>query len=312
MKKLTIVVPALNEEAVLPTTIQRLIRIEQKLIKKYPLDPQSNILIVDDGSSDQTWNIIKQAHQTQPVCGLKFSRNFGQQNALVAGMKAASQAADLVVTIDADLQDDPEKIAEMLKQFFQGAEIVLGVRNNRDTDQWFKRTSANYFYKLLNMLGVKLIPNHADFRLMSKRAVLAFLAYQERNLFIRGLIPLLGFKTAKVYYRRTPRLAGQSKYPLTKMLAFAWDGITSFSIAPVKIILLFGGLASFLGIVMFLYSLITKLLGLTIHGWSSLMISIWVLGGLQMLSLGILGEYLGKITLEVKHRPRYLIETYLK
>ncbi len=277
------------------------------------LDRASNILIVDDGSVDRTWQIIEQEHQIRKnIAGIRFSRNFGHQNALVAGMKAASKTAKLIVTIDADLQDDPHKIGDMIDKFFQGADIVLGVRNNRSADTWFKRSSANCFYKFLNLIGVKLVPNHADFRLMSQRAVQTFLQYRERNLFIRGIIPLLGFKTAKVFYKRSPRLAGKSKYPLKKMLAFAWDGITSFSVAPVRLILILGILASSWGIVMLSYSLITKFLGLTVHGWSSLMISIWILGGLQMISLGIIGEYIGKITLEVKQRPRYIIQTYLK
>lgn len=313
MEKLTIVVPAFNEEEVLPTTIQILSKIENQLIEKKLLDRASNILIVDDGSVDRTWQIIEQEHQIRKnIAGIRFSRNFGHQNALVAGMKAASKTAKLIVTIDADLQDDPHKIGDMIDKFFQGADIVLGVRNNRSADTWFKRSSANCFYKFLNLIGVKLVPNHADFRLMSQRAVQIFLQYRERNLFIRGIIPLLGFKTAKVFYKRSPRLAGKSKYPLKKMLAFAWDGITSFSVAPVRLILILGILASSWGIVMLLYSLITKFLGLTVHGWSSLMISIWILGGLQMISLGIIGEYIGKITLEVKQRPRYIIQTYLK
>lgn len=313
MEKLTIVVPAFNEEEVLPTTIQILSKIENQLIEKKLLDRASNILIVDDGSVDRTWQIIEQEHQIRKnIAGIRFSRNFGHQNALVAGMKAASKTAKLIVTIDADLQDDPHKIGDMIDKFFQGADIVLGVRNNRSADTWFKRSSANCFYKFLNLIGVKLVPNHADFRLMSQRAVQIFLQYRERNLFIRGIIPLLGFKTAKVFYKRSPRLAGKSKYPLKKMLAFAWDGITSFSVAPVRLILILGILASSLGIVMLSYSLITKFLGLTVHGWSSLIISIWILGGLQMISLGIIGEYIGKITLEVKQRPRYIIQTYLK
>lgn len=313
MEKLTIVVPAFNEEEVLPTTIQILSKIENQLIEKKLLDRASNILIVDDGSVDRTWQIIEQEHQIRKnIAGIRFSRNFGHQNALVAGMKAASKTAKLIVTIDADLQDDPHKIGDMIDKFFQGADIVLGVRNNRSADTWFKRSSANCFYKFLNLIGVKLVPNHADFRLMSQRAVQTFLQYRERNLFIRGIIPLLGFKTAKVFYKRSQRLAGKSKYPLKKMLAFAWDGITSFSVAPVRLILILGILASSLGIVMLSYSLITKFLGLTVHGWSSLIISIWILGGLQMISLGIIGEYIGKITLEVKQRPRYIIQTYLK
>lgn len=309
MEKFTIVIPAFNEEEVLPSTIDRLLKIEDDLINKQLFDQTSDILIVDDGSSDRTWNIIKAAHQkNNRIAGIKFSRNFGHQNALIAGLQTAVQTADVMVTIDADLQDDPDAIFEMADKFINGTDIVYGVRNNRETDTWFKRNTAGMFYKTLNLLGVKLIQNHADFRLMSKRAVTTLLQYKERNIFIRGMIPMLGFNTAKVNYKRTPRLAGESKYPLKKMVAFAWDGLTSFSVAPVRAILILGVLASSLGVVALFYSVITKWLGLTVHGWSSLMISIWILGGLQMFSLGILGEYIGKLTTEAKLRPRFTIE----
>ncbi|ANK60641.1 glycosyltransferase family 2 protein [Loigolactobacillus backii] len=310
MEKLTIVVPAFNEEEVLPSTIKRLLQVENDLIKDLLFDQKSDILIVDDGSTDKTWDIIKTEHQNNDrVAGIKFSRNFGHQNALIAGMQTAVKTAAVIVTIDADLQDDPTAIAKMAAKFANGTDIVYGVRNNRATDTWFKRNTALMFYKTLNLLGVKLIQNHADFRLMSKRAIQTLLQYKERNLFIRGIIPMLGFKTDKVYYKRTPRLAGESKYPLKKMIAFAWDGLTSFSIAPVRAILLLGVLASSLGVIALFYSVITKWLGLTVHGWSSLMISIWILGGLQMFSLGIIGEYIGKLTTESKQRPRFTIET---
>lgn len=313
MEKLTIVVPAFNEEAVLNRTLQKLQKIENELIHSEILDYSSDILIVDDGSIDHTWEIIKKFHkENQQFKGIRLSRNFGHQNALIAGLSSAVISADLVVTIDADLQDDPMVINKMLNYFANGADIVYGVRNNRASDTWFKRTSAVVFYKILNLIGVKLIPNHADFRLMSKRAIKTFLQYKERNIFIRGIIPLLGFKSAKVYYRRTPRLAGKSKYPLKKMLAFAWDGITSFSIVPVRLILFLGLLACSLGVFMLFYTIINNWLGLTVHGWSSLMISIWILGGLQMISLGIIGEYIGKTMLEVKQRPRYTIQQHLK
>jgi len=224
-------------------------------------------------------------------------------------MQRAIGTADVVITIDADLQDDPNAIPAMVQKFADGADIVYGVRNNRDTDTWFKRNTALLFYKTLRILGVQLVQNHADFRLMSRRAIQTFLKYPERNMFIRGVIPMLGFKTDQVYYKRTPRLAGESKYPLKKMLAFAWDGLTSLSIAPVRAILFLGIFASCLGVAALIYSIGTKWLGLTVHGWSSLMISIWILGGLQMISLGILGEYVGKIMTEVKQRPRFTIES---
>lgn len=312
MQKLTIVIPAYNEQEVLPSSIERLLSIEQAVVEKNVLAPDSDILIVDDGSADDTWAVIEQLHRANAkVRGLRFSRNFGHQPALIAGLTEAIKTAGITVTIDADLQDDPTKIMDMVMAYSAGADIVYGVRNNRDTDSWFKRTTAQGFYGLLGLLGVRLVPNHADFRLMSKRAVQTFLTYPERNVFIRGLIPKLGYKTAKVYYKRTPRLAGESKYPLKKMLAFAWDGITSLTIAPVRLILILGVLAVILAFGMSIYSVAVKVLGLTVRGWSSLMVSLWFLGGLQMISLGVIGEYIGKIMNEVKGRPRYTIETRL-
>lgn len=309
MEKLTIVVPAYNEEEVLPDSVRTLLSVEDKLISSQMFDSSSDILIVDDGSTDDTWNIINEENErNKRITGIKFSRNFGHQNALIAGMTEAIKTADIVVTIDADLQDDPNAIEKMTREFLNGSDIVYGVRNDRHTDTWFKRTSAGAFYRILNVLGVHLIRNHADFRLMSKRAVEVLLEYKERNLFIRGMIPLIGFQSSKVYYKRSPRMAGESKYPLRKMLSFAWDGLTSFSIAPVRAILMLGILSSLLGVAAFFYSILTKWFGFTVHGWSSLMISIWVLGGLQMVSLGVIGEYIGKVTTEVKQRPRFTIE----
>ncbi|WP_164509896.1 glycosyltransferase family 2 protein [Lacticaseibacillus porcinae] len=310
MQKLTIVVPAFNEEEVLTSSIERLLAIENRVIAKHVLDQASDILIVDDGSKDKTWAEIEQLHQKHTrVCGLKFSRNFGHQNALIAGLTEAVRTADMMITIDADLQDDPDKIEDMVAQYLAGADIVYGVRNNRETDTWFKRTTAQGYYKFLGMLGVNLIPNHADFRLMSKRAVNTFLEYKERNVFIRGLVPKLGYPSAEVYYKRTPRMAGESKYPLKKMLAFAWDGITSLTIAPVRLILILGALSMVVAAGMSVYTLAVHLLGLTVRGWSSLMISLWFMGGLQMVSLGVIGEYIGKMTNEVKHRPRYTVQS---
>lgn len=310
MQKLTIIVPAFNEQEVLVSSVERLLAIEQRVIEANVLDRHSDILIVDDGSKDRTWAEIEQLHQAHPrVRGLRFSRNFGHQNALIAGLTEAVRTADITVTIDADLQDDPDKIEDMVTQYLAGADIVYGVRNNRDTDSWFKRTTAQGYYKFLGMLGVQLIPNHADFRLMSRRAVQTFLEYQERNVFIRGLVPKLGYPSAEVYYKRTPRTAGESKYPLKKMLAFAWDGITSLTIAPVRLILILGAAAMLLASGMTVYSLVVHLLGLTVRGWSSLMISVWFMGGLQMVALGVIGEYVGKMTTEVKHRPRYTVQS---
>lgn len=313
MEKLTIVIPAYNEEEVLASSVARLLTIEDQVVAEYTLATDSDILIVDDGSSDKTWSLIDQLHrQNSRVRGLRFSRNFGHQQALIAGLTEAVKTADLMVTIDADLQDDPDKIMAMVEQYANGIDIVYGVRNNRDTDTWFKRTTAGAFYGLLKHLGVDLIPNHADFRLMSRRSVETFLSYHERNIFIRGLVPKLGYPSASVYYKRTPRMAGESKYPLKKMLAFAWDGITSLTIAPVRLILILGVLATMLAVIMLIYTVSVKVLGLAEHGWSSLMVSVWFLGGLQMIGLGVIGEYIGKVTTEVRHRPRYTIQNKLQ
>ncbi|EJN92895.1 glycosyltransferase family 2 protein [Oenococcus oeni] len=310
--KLTIVVPAYNEEEVLTSSVQKLLAVEDQIAAQTVLGQRADILIVDDGSMDHTWDIIEKLHaMNSRVRGLRFSRNFGHQSALIAGMSEAVKTADMIVTIDADLQDDPDKIGDMVDAYADGADIVYGVRNNRETDSWFKRTTAQGYYKTLKLLGVELVPNHADFRLMSKRAVETFLQYPERNIFIRGLIPKLGFKTAEVFYKRTPRMAGESKYQLKKMLAFAWDGITSLTIAPVRLILILGALSCLLAVGMVVYAIVMKMLGLTVHGWSSLMVSLWFVGGIQMISLGVIGEYIGKLTTEVKHRPRYTVQTIL-
>lgn len=310
--KLTIVVPAYNEEEVLTSSVQKLLAVEDQIAAQTVLGQRADILIVDDGSMDHTWDIIEKLHaMNSRVRGLRFSRNFGHQSALIAGMSEAVKTADMIVTIDADLQDEPDKIGDMVDAYADGADIVYGVRNNRETDSWFKRTTAQGYYKTLKLLGVELVPNHADFRLMSKRAVETFLQYPERNIFIRGLIPKLGFKTAEVFYKRTPRMAGESKYPLKKMLAFAWDGITSLTIAPVRLILILGTLSCLLAVGMVIYAIVMKMLGLIVHGWSSLMVSLWFVGGIQMISLGVIGEYIGKLTTEVKHRPRYTVQTIL-
>ncbi|HBF73838.1 MAG TPA: glycosyltransferase [Lactobacillus sp.] len=315
-QKLTIVIPAYNEEEILVNSVHRLIDIEDQIAAKEAQGLQgirADILIVDDGSKDRTWELVEQLHQENSrVKGLRFSRNFGHQPALIAGLNEAVKTADMLVTIDADLQDDPDKIPEMVELYAGGDDIVYGVRHNRDSDSWFKRTTAQGYYRTLHMLGVELVPNHADFRLMSKRAVQTLLDYPERNMFIRGIIPKLGFKTGRVEYKRTPRMAGESKYPLKKMIAFAWDGITSLTIAPVRLILILGTIACLLAMGMVAYAVILKILGLTVHGWSSLMVSMWFMGGVQLISLGVIGEYIGKLTTEVKDRPRYTIQTILE
>ncbi|MFC6254166.1 glycosyltransferase family 2 protein [Secundilactobacillus hailunensis] len=315
-QKLTIVIPAYNEEEILVNSVHRLIDIEDQIAAKEAQGLQgirADILIVDDGSKDRTWELVEQLHEDNPrVKGIRFSRNFGHQSALIAGLTEAVKTANMLVTIDADLQDDPEKISEMVDLYAAGDDIVYGVRNNRDSDSWFKRTTAQGYYRTLHLLGVELVPNHADFRLMSKRAVETLLKYHERNLFIRGVIPKLGFKTGEVDYKRTPRMAGESKYPLKKMIAFAWDGITSLTIAPIRLILILGAFACLLAVAMVIYAVVLKVLGMSIHGWSSLMVSLWFMGGVQLISLGVIGEYIGKLTTEVKDRPRYTIETILE
>lgn len=308
MKKLTIIVPAYNEEEVLFNTIKILNNIEDQLIDKQLFQFNSDILIIDDGSYDHTWQIIEQQHHLNPrIKGIKFSRNFGHQNALLAGLEEAYKTADAMVTIDADLQDDPKMILKMATEYVNGTDIVYGVRNNRETDTWFKRNTAMLFYKSLNLLGVQLVQNHADFRLMSKRSVAVLLSYREQNLFIRGIIPKLGFKTAKVYYKRTPRMAGTSKYPLKKMLKFAWDGVTSLTIAPIRFISSSGILAILIGLLLF----IAQGIGWN-HHWFMTVASVWFLGGLQLLGIGIVGEYIGKIGTQVRQRPRYTIEETLR
>ena len=306
---LTIVVPCYNEELVLEKTTQELTRVLDKLVVKNKINSKSIILYVDDGSKDSTWEVIEKLTDLNAyVQGLKLSRNFGHQGALIAGLETARDFSDCVISIDADLQDDVDAIEMFIDKFNEGYEIVYGVRDKRDTDTFFKRNTALFYYKLMGKLGVNLVPNHADYRLLSKRALDEFVKYQEENIFIRGIIPLLGFKSAKVYYDRKERFAGESKYPLKKMLAFAFDGITSFSIAPVRFVTFLGFVLVFVGIVIAIYTLCSKIFSYTISGWTSLMLSVWLVGGVQLLAIGIIGEYIGKIFKETKRRPRYTIE----
>lgn len=308
--RLTIIVPCYNEAAVLPKSAPILGDILTTLIEKKQLNAESKLLFVDDGSTDETWSLIQALEKQSPIfTGLKFSRNFGHQNALMAGMQVAQATSDAIITIDADLQDDQTIIPEMVARFKVGSDIVLGVRNDRRSDSWFKRWTAETFYHFMGVIGVQLVPDHADFRLLSQRAVAALMAYSESNLFLRGIIPQLGFPTTKLYYQRKPRFAGTSKYPFRKMLAFAMDGITSFSIAPIKAMLSVGIAISSISLLMMLVAFGQGLLGTTVTGWSSLMTSLWFLGGVQLIGISIVGEYVGKIFTEVKHRPRYIIET---
>lgn len=309
--KLAIVVPCYNEQEVLPQSMPVLQKVLQQLQSQQQISTDSQIVFVDDGSQDQTWSLISQFSQTNAnVAGIKLSRNFGHQNALLAGLSTVSDA-DFIVTIDSDLQDDPQVIAQMVQQYYAGAEVVYGVRNNRDSDSRFKRTTAEGFYKFMNFLGVKLVPDSADFRLLSQRAAQVLLDYPERNLFLRGLVPLVGFSSAKVYYRRQPRAAGVSKYPLLKMLHFALDGITSFSVAPIKLIMGLGLVIVAVSLFLLIYTIIQKIRGDVVSGWSSLMISIWGLGGIQLICISVIGEYIAKIFNEVKRRPRFTIEKNL-
>ncbi|MGX5376840.1 glycosyltransferase family 2 protein [Ligilactobacillus sp. LYQ135] len=312
MKKdnfLTIVVPCFNEEEVLPETVKELGGVLVSMIDDGKIDPQSKILFVDDGSKDKTWKLIQKFEKEHDyITGIKFSKNFGHQNALIAGMTTAVEYSDMIVTIDADLQDDIYAIPKMVDKYHNGYDVVYGVRNNRDTDTPFKRKTAMMFYGLMQKLGVNMVPNSADFRLMSKRATVNLLNFKEENLFLRGMVPLVGFPSTKVYYARKERFAGESKYPLKKMLKFAADGITSFSTTPIRLIMLLGFIIVGISIVLVLYSIIRKLTGHTIVGWSSLMISIWLLGGIQLICISVIGEYIGKIFTEVKHRPRFIIE----
>ncbi len=309
---LTIVVPCFNEEEVLKETIFQLSTVLKELMEDALVSQDSKLLFVDDGSKDRTWEIIETESEINLfVTGVKLAGNVGHQNALIAGLEIANQQSDCIVSIDADLQDDIKVIRTFVEKYREGMDIVYGVRDSRDTDTYFKRTTALAFYRFMEKIGIKLVPNHADFRLMSKRALDELLKYKERNLFLRGLVPLVGFATTKVYYDRKERLAGESKYPLKKMLAFAFDGITSFSVAPIRFVTFLGFLAVILSAFAGGYALIQEMLGHTESGWTSLIISIWFVGGLQLMGIGIIGEYIGKIYREVKQRPRYAIATDL-
>ena len=312
MDRLAIVVPCYNEEEVLEIASKALREVLDDLIKKDKIAKDSFVLFVDDGSKDKTWSLIESEHNKyNQIFGLKLAGNVGHQFALTAGLLTAKDMSDITVSIDADLQDDTNVIEEMIDKYHQGSDIVYGVRNDRSTDSFFKRTTAQGFYKMMSLMGVKTVYNHADFRLMSKRAVVQFSEFKETNLFLRGMIPLIGYQTDKVYYERKARVAGESKYPLKKMLALAFNGITSFSIKPISLITVLGFLIIFMSIFAAIYSLISYSLGNVVPGWTSLILSIWFIGGVQLVSIGLIGQYIGKIYVEVKHRPRYNIETVL-
>ena len=306
---LVLVVPCYNEEEVLPETIRQLSTIFGEMVGNGLIHSESKILFVDDGSEDRTWHRIALATLKNPfITGIKLSRNVGHQNALLAGMFKALETCDCTITMDADLQDDVAILETFIKKFHEGYDIVYGVRKDRLQDSFFKRTSANIFYRIMEKMGISLVPNHADFRLLSRKALLQLTRYKEVNLFLRGIIPLLGLSSTKVYYSRKKRIAGKTKYPLKKMLSFAIDGITSFTVVPIRIITLLGFSFFIISVVAASYALIQKFLGETIAGWTSLMISIWLFGGLQLVAIGTIGEYIGKIYTEVKGRPKYFIE----
>ena len=312
MDRLAIVVPCYNEEEMLPLTTKELTGVLSDLITKQKIAPDSYILYVDDGSKDSTWELIRKFHEEEKkVFGLKLAGNVGHQNALTAGMLNAMEHADIMISIDADLQDDTAVMEEMVDKFHEGKDIVYGVRNDRKKDSFFKRTTAQMFYKVMAACGVKTVYNHADYRLMSKRALQEFSKYQEINLYLRGVMPLIGYETDCVYYERKERVAGESKYPLKKMLALAWNGITSFSVKPIDFITALGGFLIFLCVIAAVYALVSYCNGHTVPGWTSLILSIWFLGGMQLVAIGMIGQYIGKIYIEVKHRPRYNVETYL-
>ncbi len=307
MKKLLIVIPCYNEEAVLPTTFSTISNLMQKMIKQKLISPDSRAHFVNDGSRDKTWELLVKECKKNPFFeASKLSRNFGHQGAILAGMY--DNDADLYCTIDADLQDDPNCIVEMVKKIDKGNDIIYGVRKKRDTDTFFKRFTAQAFYKLMSWLGVKVIYNHADFRMMTKRTVEQLKQFPERNLFLRAVVPLVGYKSDMVYYDRTPRLAGETKYPLKKMLAFAWNGISSFSIVPLRLVTLMGFLISFLGACFVLKIFLNYNAHGAISGWASTVTLITIFSGVQMVSLGIIGEYIAKIFVEVKQRPLYIVE----
>lgn len=307
MPKLLIVIPCYNEEEVLPATIEKMTALLDRLIRQKNAAPTSRLLFVDDGSVDKTWEILQQTVNENPLCeALRLSRNFGHQGAILAGMY--DNEADIYVTIDADLQDDPECIAEMLEKVNHGAEVVYGVRRERSSDTFFKRVSAQAFYRLMHLLGVTIIYNHADFRMMTRRVVEELKKFPERNLFLRAVVPLVGFKSECVYYNRTPRLAGTTKYPLRKMLAFAWNGISSFSIVPLRLVTFAGFLISLLGACFVLKIFLNYNEHGAVSGWASTVTLITLFSGVQMISIGIIGEYIAKIFVEVKRRPFYIVD----
>lgn len=312
-EKLYLVIPCYNEQEVLHETEHRLTVKLNQMISDGLISGESRMVFVDDGSKDSTWNIIKDMHEKNDlVLGIKSSRNRGHQNTLLAGLMTVKDECDMAISMDADLQDDIEVLDEFVKKYYDGCEIVYGVRSARKTDTFFKKFTAEGFYKVMKWMGADIVFNHADYRLMSSRALNELAKYKEVNLFLRGIVPMIGFKTDVVMYERHERFAGESKYPLKKMLAFAMDGITSLSIKPIRFITSLGIILFALSIILLIYFIVGYFLGRTAPGWATIVVSIWGIGGLQLLAIGVIGEYIGKIYMETKDRPRYIIEEFLK
>lgn len=305
-----LVIPCYNEQDVLLETSSQLKKIMFSMIERNKISKDSKIAFVNDGSNDNTWDIINSLCSSDNIfAGINLSRNQGHQNALLAGLMTAKEYADAVISLDADLQDDVNVIEKMVDNFLSGDEIVYGVRSSRKTDTFFKRFTAESFYKIMNMIGVELVFNHADYRLMSKTALEGLSQFDEVNIFLRGIVPQIGLKSSTVSYERKERFAGKSKYSLKKMISFAFEGVTSFSIKPLKMALSLGAFALFISVIMLIYCLVSKLLEKAVLGWASIGVSIWAIGGLNLFMLGVIGEYIGKIYLETKHRPKYIIES---
>ena len=310
---LFIVIPCYNEQEALPITAKRLTALTDDMLSKGLIAPESRIVLVDDGSTDDTWRVIAGLHDADARFeGVKLAHNAGHMNALWAGMTLSAGRCDCVITIDADLQDDVNAMYGFLAEYAKGADVVYGVRSSREKDTLFKRATAQGFYRIMKKLGADLVYNHADYRLLSSRALEALLSFGEVNMFLRGMVPMLGFKTAEVTYERGERVAGESKYPLKKMIAFAAEGVTSLSNRPIRWVLGLGALCVLLGVVMAVYVIVSLVIGRTVAGWPSLMMSIWLLGGLQLMALGVIGEYIGKIYMETKRRPKFILEAHLK
>lgn len=312
MNILYLVVPCYNEEEVLPETSKQLRVKMRTLMEKGEISEKSRIMFVNDGSKDKTWEMISKLHEEDNIFqGVCLSRNRGHQNALLAGLMTAKEHCDIAISLDADLQDDIAAIDDMVEQYHKGYDVVYGVRSSRETDTFFKKTTAEGYYKVMKSMGADIVFNHADYRLMSKRALEGLSEFGEANLFLRGIVPMISSNSTNVYYARKERMAGESKYPLKKMLAFAWEGITSLSTKPIRMIMGLGAAVFLISIVILIYSLVRHIMGETITGWTSTVMSVWAIGGLQLLAIGIIGEYIGKVYLETKQRPRYMISKYL-